>query len=134
MADILSLFVSNEVAIRFIKKGAKITYILLIANAVLCLSDLAEWYRFVDNIPFHTNKKHDFYNYSIWPVLYMLDILIIMGGSVCNYKGFNHLKDIDIADDEMIIIKAFKYFYYAYVLFLAGSFVLLIDRCYRFFI
>ena len=127
MTDILSLFASSEAAMRFIKKTAKVTYTLLIANSVATLFDLAEWYKVIDNIP-HTNRVHHFYNYTIYPVIYILNIIILLAGSVFNYKGFAQLKEIDIAGDDLQITRAFKYFYYAYLLFLIATCTLLIER------
>src|SRR5437868_5858301 len=120
MTDILSLFVSNEKAFFFIKKTFRVTFILFLANAAYGMFQLWDWYSFIKNLPASTTASTHryFYNYIIWPVIYIVDIILVIIGSALNYKGYKHLMSLVRESNDILLNKAFKNFYIAYSLFL----------------
>ncbi len=132
MKDILSLFVTNEEASLFIKKTFRVTTILLFCNLIYALLNLLDWYHYVQKIPARSPgiSNYDYY-YTIWPVIGMLDILVIIIGSALNYQGYAHLMTALKKNEDSALTNGFKKFYRAYLIFLISTIVLILNTVYR---
>ena len=129
MQDILSLFVSNDAAFSFIKKTYRVNFILLICNITYALLGLIEWFRYMQRIP--SGVPHYFYNYIIWPSITMLDLVLIIAGSVLNYRSYSHLMSAVKKSNDALLVAAFKRFYFTSCIFLVSTSLLLIDAGFR---
>jgi hypothetical protein len=134
MSDILSLFVSNEAALSFIKKTFRVYFILLIGNITYALFALMEWYKYIQLMPAQSSDvPHYFYNYIVWPSITLLDVLIVVTGSAFNYRSYSFLVSAVKKEDDTLLAMAFKKFYITSCLFLLSTLLLLIDETYRTF-
>ena len=134
MENFLSLFVSNDLAISFIKKTYKVTLAVLICNSVYAISEIFEWFMLIKRIPERShNIPHYFYNYVVWPAISLADIVVIIVGSLLNYQSYAYLMKAIKNNDEQSLAVAFQKSYLAYSIFLASVLCLLINFLYRYF-
>ncbi|MEP7252188.1 MAG: hypothetical protein ABI683_07400 [Ginsengibacter sp.] len=134
MEDFLSLFVSNNLAISFIKKTHKITLALFICNTVYAISQMLEWFTITQQIPQRTHSiPHYFYSYVVWPAITLADIVVIIVGSLLNYQSYAYLMKAIKNNDDQSLAVAFQKSYLAYTIFLASSICLLLNFFYRYF-
>jgi hypothetical protein len=125
MNDLLSTFLSGEVAETYVRKIYKLMGVIGIFTVLWTLINLLELYKFFYDRPDMSKVSHPFYRYTLLPAVTIAQIALNITWIVLLYRGWGNLKSYIETSDDNLLHNGLKNFFMATAL-LAVWFVIAI--------